>query len=344
MGLSANESSLPSPPKPPPADQYPVPAPRTRSGNASIYDRPPDTQIQPFQTPSSASYPLSPIREQPDASTIVGGNLGSGEDEEDEDWPTIGPWVPGPYFGLSPGAYIPPPPASAPSPLPLPRFPETGENEYTTPSQHVQGEIVEGSTINQKLFDFSRGLYPEVWYKFKRFETLSLLNLYNYQHELVQLDKKINDAKGGMNDNDVANLRRLLQEYRKFRKLDVVRNISNIETEDDAIKSFKEISQLKRPVMDGRQKTVDLFTTKLNDGHYKSAGDALSMVDLTPEALGVPPDGIRVFLQRRLPPALGYQMQTTSLQTPAYSYPSYDRKYLQASWISTLTPARSGYC
>jgi hypothetical protein len=57
-------------------------------------------------------------------------------------------------------------------------------------------QVVEGLKKEQKLFDFSRGLHPEVWYKFKRFETLSLLNLYNYQDKLVKLDKQINEAGG----------------------------------------------------------------------------------------------------------------------------------------------------
>jgi hypothetical protein len=77
-------------------------------------------------------------------------------------------------------------------------------------------QIVEGLKKEQKLFDFSRGLHPEVWYKFKRFETLSLLNLYNYQDKLVILDKKISMAGGDLPGKDSAELSRLLREYRKW--------------------------------------------------------------------------------------------------------------------------------
>jgi hypothetical protein len=77
-------------------------------------------------------------------------------------------------------------------------------------------KIAEGLTREQKLFDFSRGLYPEVWYKFKRFETLSLLNLYNYQDKLVQLDEQINKAGGELSTGDASRLAALLREYRRL--------------------------------------------------------------------------------------------------------------------------------
>jgi hypothetical protein len=76
-------------------------------------------------------------------------------------------------------------------------------------------QVVEGLKKEQKLFDFSRGFHPEVWYKFKRFETLSLLNLYNYQDKLVILDKKINEKEGDLSEEDSATLAKLLREYRK---------------------------------------------------------------------------------------------------------------------------------
>lgn len=44
---------------------------------------------------------------------------------------------------------------------------------------------------DETMIDCCLGAHPKVWYKFKRFEYLSLLNLYYYQHELVSLDAEI---------------------------------------------------------------------------------------------------------------------------------------------------------
>jgi hypothetical protein len=75
--------------------------------------------------------------------------------------------------------------------------------------------------LQHKLYDCASGTYPEVWYKFKRFETLSLLNLYHFQHELVNLEKKIigdsfNKISGVFEDSkDRDLLRTLLNDYCK---------------------------------------------------------------------------------------------------------------------------------
>lgn len=73
----------------------------------------------------------------------------------------------------------------------------------------------QGETSNQVMWDFVRGLYPDMWYKFKRFESLSLLNLYHYQDKLIQLEKKISEARGEMVEDDITNLANLLREYRE---------------------------------------------------------------------------------------------------------------------------------
>jgi hypothetical protein len=73
-----------------------------------------------------------------------------------------------------------------------------------------------------KLYDCSRGEHAAIWYKFKRFETLALLNLYHYQHELVKLEDEITHQHdtsemmvqpGVMTNNERRKLRELLQEY-----------------------------------------------------------------------------------------------------------------------------------
>lgn len=78
-----------------------------------------------------------------------------------------------------------------------------------------------------ELYKCSRGQYPELWYKFKRFETLGLLNIYHYQHELIQLEKEIDKAEeqsrdkkdfqvkhpGVLTSIQLGRMRRLMKEY-----------------------------------------------------------------------------------------------------------------------------------
>jgi hypothetical protein len=67
----------------------------------------------------------------------------------------------------------------------------------------------------RELYNCARGEYDEVWYKFKRFETLNLLNLYHYQHQLVTLEEKIYENRGVMTSADMELLRLLMKDYRK---------------------------------------------------------------------------------------------------------------------------------
>lgn len=72
------------------------------------------------------------------------------------------------------------------------------------------------ATRGQKLFDCARGVYESAWYKFRRFETLGLLNLYHYQDQLVRLEKDITRRRGEMAPKEVAELAILLREYCSF--------------------------------------------------------------------------------------------------------------------------------
>lgn len=76
-------------------------------------------------------------------------------------------------------------------------------------------EIGYGSNLNETLFNIASGKFEDVWCKFKRFDHLSLLNLYHYQDRLVQLDSKIHGDGGNITKNQVEELARLLREYRK---------------------------------------------------------------------------------------------------------------------------------
>ena len=106
------------------------------------------------------------------------------------------------------------------------------------PARHVHGPDIahsrsstEGPSVSllsplpthtqQALLECSRGAHPKLWYKFKRFETMSLLNLYHYQHELIELEQKITKRAiipGIMEPGDRERLRKLLKEYRELQK------------------------------------------------------------------------------------------------------------------------------
>jgi hypothetical protein len=53
--------------------------------------------------------------------------------------------------------------------------------------------------------------------------------------------------------------------------------------------------------MSQREKTAETLKKVLYEPHYCEAPDALAMLDLTPQSLGVEPDSIRVFLHKTLP-------------------------------------------
>lgn len=57
---------------------------------------------------------------------------------------------------------------------------------------------------------------------------------------------------------------------------------------------------MKRPAMKYRRETAHILSEKLDERHYQEAPDALGMMDLTPQALGVAPDSIRVMLAKTL--------------------------------------------
>jgi hypothetical protein len=177
--------------------------------------------------------------------------------------------------------------------------------------------LVGGKTTNEKLYAFARGSCdPDACYLFKRSETLSLFTIYHYQHELVQLNQKVasyekdcSESDGGQSDNtkeerekDIKNVRNLLREYCKcyFQYGYLVVNIANI-TQDEAIRNFKEISQMKRPNVKRRNKVVRILSKSFNCKFYETADDAFTMLDLTPEALNVSPDKLRVAIQYLIP-------------------------------------------
>jgi hypothetical protein len=67
-----------------------------------------------------------------------------------------------------------------------------------------------------KLWKCMRGDYPCLWYQLKRFESLSLLNLYHYQQEIVNQEMEITKKGRGMFIEECARLRVLMKEYRKY--------------------------------------------------------------------------------------------------------------------------------
>ncbi|MCJ1394151.1 hypothetical protein MMC18_007029 [Xylographa bjoerkii] len=164
--------------------------------------------------------------------------------------------------------------------------PTVPELPASQPAPQPSATTTSASTVESSVsfWEVSRGAKPELWYKFKRFESLALLNLYLYQDELVSLQRDIDYKNGEMLIEQRTRLRTLTKEYY------------------EAMQLFKQTSQLKRPTMAERKKAIKSlqFTLPLTEDthrdHYRFAADALGMVDLTPQALGVEPDAIRVIL------------------------------------------------
>lgn len=77
------------------------------------------------------------------------------------------------------------------------------------------------ANIQLELSKCACGSYPEVWYQFKRFETLGLLNLYHLQDQVVGLEKRIigngSDKTAGIlaDPGDRDTLRNILKDYCK---------------------------------------------------------------------------------------------------------------------------------
>jgi hypothetical protein len=79
-------------------------------------------------------------------------------------------------------------------------------------------EWVAGSKRNQALYNCSIGEYPCLWYKFRRFESLSLFNLYLLQDRIVQFENRVRHSAERpfrMSDDEISKQNELLKEYRK---------------------------------------------------------------------------------------------------------------------------------
>jgi hypothetical protein len=71
--------------------------------------------------------------------------------------------------------------------------------------------------------------------------------------------------------------------------------------------------------MKTRQQTAKILSEELGETHYENAPDAMGMLDLTPQALGVEPDSIRVFLARTFntnKPSHTLNFQHTAVRNP----------------------------
>ncbi|MCJ1399373.1 hypothetical protein MMC11_002575 [Xylographa trunciseda] len=159
------------------------------------------------------------------------------------------------------------------------------ESHLATSTTTTYGAALpENQPIPQTLLGFFRGYTSPLRYTFRTFERLSLLNLFKRQHELLMLDKRLNDAQGDMSPEDNASLSRLLREY------------------CHAMESFKSLSQLDRLGPETAIASAELLSSALQEPYYLSGPDALSMVDLTPTSgsPAIQPDSFRILLQTRL--------------------------------------------
>jgi hypothetical protein len=87
------------------------------------------------------------------------------------------------------------------------------------PDKYGRNESSEDPEIDlsSKMWDFSHGEKPELWYKFKRFETLGLHNLYLLQDQLVRFQRDLDWRGGEMTKKDSSTLRNLIKEYCKLK-------------------------------------------------------------------------------------------------------------------------------
>jgi hypothetical protein len=87
------------------------------------------------------------------------------------------------------------------------------------PDKYGRNESSEDAEIDlsSKMWDFSHGEKPELWYKFKRFETLGLHNLYLLQDQLVRFQRDLDWRGGKMTKKDSSTLGNLIKEYCKLR-------------------------------------------------------------------------------------------------------------------------------
>lgn len=80
---------------------------------------------------------------------------------------------------------------------------------------------------------------------------------------------------------------------------------------------------MKRPDMEGRGELVQTLSDRLRNRYYKDAPDALGFLDLTPTALGVEPDPIRVLITKtisRTSASKGVQARSTFSPSSAHGY------------------------
>jgi hypothetical protein len=66
------------------------------------------------------------------------------------------------------------------------------------------------------LFSLAKACWSGSFSIFKRFESLILFDLLQYQHELVEMENKLAENHGDVSVGDRAKLRDLVREYRKY--------------------------------------------------------------------------------------------------------------------------------
>ncbi|PMD29111.1 hypothetical protein L207DRAFT_574509 [Hyaloscypha variabilis F] len=152
------------------------------------------------------------------------------------------------------------------------------------PAADLSDELVaavesSGSTKDQILFKFSTGLYSNSSRKYKIFETLTCLNLYNYQDRLTKLDENIRQA--------VTHHAEIPLEY-KMELAIVLREYH------EAIKAYKELTTLvELEDKDAKDAHFTLEST-LKDNSYKFNIDDKRMCDVRARP---PSDPVRIHVQ-----------------------------------------------
>src|SRR5947199_6915246 len=100
----------------------------------------------------------------------------------------------------------------------------TPTKEQDSTRKDILRQIVDGDNIDEygndetlrHLFSLASACWVGEHYVFRRFERLILLDILQYQHELVKLEDHIDDRHGAVDEDCRAKLRKLVREYREF--------------------------------------------------------------------------------------------------------------------------------
>ncbi|KAF7522413.1 hypothetical protein G7054_g12159 [Neopestalotiopsis clavispora] len=171
---------------------------------------------------------------------------------------------------------------------------DRSEHDPSPSDQNMRADNAFDGRINA-LYECAAGHHHCLWYKFRRFEHLSLFNLYDLQDRIIQFENEVEAhyIRGdSLSRNDISKQNDLLKEYH------------------EALIRFKEISQMKRPLKKQRDEVIEKLVSVVGV-EYGFSSDP-GMVDMKPATQGKELDFIRLFINR----TFGFANLTLTEQRP----------------------------